>query len=116
MVLAMTMPNSPLFYFISSNKWVAIIRLAVVGSMIWLSWGGYLKDERLRRLLSRIGAGLIVLGSWLLVSQLNFVFSDVVKPLDILLTIEAGVIISLTALVAAPKTKAKPPKLQYRKT
>ena len=107
LVFARQMPNNPIFFFISSNQWIAMGRLILVGSMIWLSWGGYLKDKRIRTTLGRLGAILISLGTILLLAtQFNGRFFDIFKPLDMLLIIEAGVVISLATLIAAPK-KAK---------
>src|SRR5438309_913173 len=82
-------PSSPLFSFVSSNKWVALARLILVGAMIWLSFKGYITNLKMRRYVWLTGLWLISIGlAMIMATQINGLLFDYFKPLDLLLLIE----------------------------
>jgi hypothetical protein len=101
-------PSNPLFFFISSNKWLSIVRLLVAGSLVWVSFGSVVNTAELKRTAYRGGLVLMGLGTLLfLLTQVQTALFDYLKPLDLLLLVEAGVIYSSVSLAAKPATKAK---------
>ncbi|HEY1248101.1 MAG TPA: hypothetical protein VGE97_03855 [Nitrososphaera sp.] len=95
-------PDNPLFFFISSNKWLSISRLFLAGAVVFVTYTGVIRSHDLKRLACRCGLGLMALGTFLfLLTQLQPYLFDYFKPLDLLLLVEAGVILTSASLAPA---------------
>jgi hypothetical protein len=104
-------PSYTLFYFISSDKWLSIARLLLAGSLVWVSFGGVVSTKELKDIGLKAGLILMSVGAFLLLlTQFQGGLFDYLKPLDLLLIVEAGVIFSLTSLTATPASTPKPKK------
>jgi hypothetical protein len=107
------MPNSQLFFFVSSDKWIALSRLILVGAMIWLSFKGHISNLKMRRYIWLAGISFMSVGTALMTAtQVNGLLFDYFKPLDLLLLIEAGIIFSLVSLETVAQTHPASKKLE----
>ena len=110
-IIANWIPDSPLFYFISPDKWLMLARLALVGAMIWVSFKGYIAAPRTRTIFNRAGLAMLGLGAAMLMAvQVSGTLFDYFKPLDLLLLVESGTIFSLASLAPKPEAAVKPGK------
>jgi hypothetical protein len=99
-------PSYPLFLFISPDKWLSIARLLFASFMVLASFTSVFNSSELRKITYRMGMGMIGLGAFLLLlTQVQASLFDYFKPLDLLLLVEAGVILSSTSLAPASDTK-----------
>ena len=107
-IIAKLIPDSPLFYFIGPERWLMLVRLALVGGMIWVSFNGYIRRPKTRHILNRVGLVMLGLGAVTFMAiQLSGYLFDFFKPLDVLLLVEAGAIFSLASLADKPQSAVK---------
>jgi hypothetical protein len=101
-------PDNPLFLFISSNKWLSIARLIIVGSAVFVSLSDFMSNRKFNRIAYLFGMSLIALGgSILFFTQIQNIILDYLKPLDLLLLVEAGVILASASLAPASSPMLK---------
>jgi hypothetical protein len=102
-------PSNSLFFFISSNKWLSITRLLVAGFLVWLCFRDMIYRPKHIRLAYKAGLATMGLGMFLfMLTQVQMsMLVDYLKPLDLLLLIEAGVILTSISLSAAPASSPR---------
>lgn len=113
-------PDGLLFLFISPNKWVGTIRLALALALFFISFKTFSKsfarNKKLQKGLLVSGLAFIAFG---LVSSLEAslgtIFYDYLKPLDLMIILEAGIIMSTMALTSLPTAKTRPVVTKTRK-
>lgn len=101
-------PDGLLFLFASPNKWVGTFRLALALVLFFISFKSLSKlfanFPQLRRISLISGLALIAFGLFSsLETSLGTVFYDYLKPLDLMVLLEAGIVatsMSLTTKVA----------------
>lgn len=92
-------PASLLFIFISGDKWVSTVRLAVALILVALSFNLIKLPRSARKPLLMTGLGLITFSLVaLLATSFGSFLYDYMKILDIMITAEAGIIVCATAL------------------
>jgi hypothetical protein len=106
-------PESLLFLFISPNKWVGTVRLALAIILFVLSFKSltYLFAAYPKLQNRLLIAGLVMIAFGVVVSveaSLGTFFYDYLKPLDLMIILEAGIITASVALANQPSTKALP--------
>lgn len=109
MPLSGSHPDNLLFIFISPSRWAGVIRLLLALTMFFISFASLKgfndlisRHSKGRPLTLGLGMGLIAFGLFgALESSLGTVFFDYLKPLDIMIILETGIIISSAALSAA---------------
>jgi len=114
-------PDSLLFLFISPNRWVSTLRLILAIGLFLISFNTlsniFSHSYKLRKNL--LGSGLFMIGFGLigtLESSLGSIFYDYLKPLDLMIILEAGIILSSLALVTTPVKSSVKPKTATKKT
>lgn len=114
-------PDSLLFLFISPNRLVSTVRLLLAIILFLISFNAFSnlfsRSHTLRKNMLRAGLLLIAFGLIsTLESSLGSIFYDYLKPLDLMIILEAGILVSSIALVATPiKQPLKPKAATARK-
>jgi hypothetical protein len=91
--------NDALFLFISSSLAVNILMVALSCATVWLSFQPKFKSGRLYLAVLYSAVALCAIGAIGVFSAgLDRYFFDVIKPLNYMLMLEAGIIFSLCAL------------------
>lgn len=102
--------GSLLFLFISPNKWVGTVRLALALVAFFISFKNFSKIfnryPKLRASSLALGLIMIVFGLVsTLEASLGTFFYDYFKPLDLMIILEAGIVITSFTLTTLPKTR-----------
>jgi hypothetical protein len=104
MAITPTNPDSLLFIFISNNKFVATARLALALVLVAISFGLISFNQVTKKTFLYVGLGLIATGLIAgLASSLGSFLYDYLKLLDVLIILEAGIILCSIALLPTPK-------------
>jgi NhaP-type Na+/H+ or K+/H+ antiporter len=91
--------NNILFLFFSSNKAVALIRLALGAFIIFIAFKGAIKYRLTYYISAAIAALLIVFPLvGMIIPQITYSIYGVVKPMDYLVSLAFGVILSACVL------------------
>jgi accessory gene regulator protein AgrB len=116
MAILPTHPASLLFIFVSGNKWVSAVRLAVALIMFALSFGFIRPRQNAQRLWLGSGLGLIGFGVFaLLITSLGSFLYDYIKIMDVMIITEAGIIVCSMALTHPTVKAAAPVKAKNRR-
>lgn len=100
-------PASLLFIFVSGNKWVSTIRLALALILLALSFGLIRLPKSARKPLIVTGLGMISFSFVaLLATSLGSFLYDYMKILDVMITMEAGIIFCSLAMAMAERPQA----------
>ena len=104
-------PDNLLFLFISPNKWVGTIRLALTLIVFFISFKTFSKYFVMYPKLNRslLAFGLIMIAFGLISSleaSLGTVFYDYLKPLDLMIILETGIVATSLALSTVPLLQA----------
>jgi hypothetical protein len=111
-IVGIKSPNYPLFLFISSNLAVGLARISLVLLMIKVSFCQRIGSMRVCKYLGWAGIGLMSLAACSLwMTSVEGALYNFLKPMDLLLIMEAGVIFSLASLNSTSAT-AKPEQLK----
>jgi hypothetical protein len=108
-------PNSLLFLFMSNNKIVATVRLALALILFAVSFN-YLRltHKVVQRIVLFIGVALILFGGLCLAqTSLGSMLYNYIKLLDMMVIVEAGVVLASASLIAGA---TKSPKVASTKT
>lgn len=101
--------SDPLFLFISNNAVTNTGRIIVAALLVGLALRGYIKNPRLRQALGLIGFGVVLMAGYALFSPvMEGLLYTYLKPLDLLLAIEMGIVASLLSfspVADAPATE-----------
>lgn len=113
-------PSSLLFLFISPNKWVGTIRLALALTIFFVSFrtltAYFSRFPKLQKRLLITGLTLIGFGLIsTLESSLGTIFYDYLKPLDLMIVLECGIIVTTISLTAKPSILTSAPKFKQTK-
>lgn len=114
-------PGSLLFLFISPNKWIGTIRLAVALILFFVSFRSlsqyFSRFPKLQKELFLAGLTLIGLGLIsTLESSLGTIFYDYLKPLDLMIILECGIVLTGIALSTKPSMLTDMTKVKRTKT
>jgi hypothetical protein len=105
-IMAITPTNSDslLFIFISNNRFIATARLALALALAAISFGLISFNRIAKKTFLYVGLGLIVGGMITgLASSLGSFLYDYLKLLDVLIILEAGIILCSIALLPVRK-------------
>ena len=105
-------PDTILSLFISPNRWVSTIRLALA---LLVFFGCFKTFSKYFIRYSNLRGGLLVAGT-ILITSLGTIFYDYLKPLDLMIILEAGIITTSLALTAMPTAKNTLPSTKNAKT
>jgi hypothetical protein len=105
-------PASLLFIFISGNKWVGTIRLAIALVLIAISFGLFRLRPSAKKPLLAVGTCFILFGVIaLLATSLGSFMYSYIKIMDVMILLEAGIILCSAAI-----TQTEPVKLTRGQT
>lgn len=98
--------NNILFLFFSSNRAVAVVRLVLGAFIIFLAFKGTIK-YRLTYYISAVVAALLILFPLvgMAIPQMTYSIYGVIKPMDYLVSLAFGVILSACVLEIEPLDK-----------
>jgi len=92
-------PTDPLFAFVSIEQASMLFKLGLVAAMVSLTFLSLAKNAVLRASLAIVGLGLLSFGAvTLLVNPFGAALYEFLKPLDLLLVMEAGIIFTISAI------------------
>jgi predicted MFS family arabinose efflux permease len=113
-------PDSLLFLFTSPNQWVSTLRLILAIILFLISFNTFSHffshNHKLRKSMLNAGLFMIVFGLVsTLETSLGSVFYDYLKPLDLMIILEAGIVLSSLALATTPVKRPAKPKAATQK-
>jgi hypothetical protein len=98
LAMARTEPSDPLFYLISINPGATLFKLSLVGAMLFMAFKDCIRNVFTRRGVAFYGVALIIFGvAGLVTPSLGNALYDYLKPMDLLLVIETGIVFSAAA-------------------
>ena len=102
-VFSLLWPSDPYFFFASPNLGTAIARLAIAAVIVYLSFKQRFIYKRSNRIVTVLGAGLVVFGlAGLVVPSLDYALFNVIRPFDYIYAIGMGCIGMYYSLVLRP--------------
>lgn len=92
-------PNDPFFFFVSSSFLVVIVRLALAAVLVNLAFQQKFMYLKAHKAATVFGALLIVFGlAGILIEPLDYALFSLIKPMDYIFFIDAGLLFLVPAL------------------
>jgi hypothetical protein len=110
-----TNSSDPLFYIVSGGFFQELLRFTLVASLMIAAFSALPKNRGFRTAMGGLGVPLIILGGvGFLTNSFDFAWYKVLQPLDFLLIIELGIVMSVLAL--EPTSNARFVLFPYHRT
>jgi hypothetical protein len=95
----LTNPSDPLFFIVSGGILEEIVRFTIVFAMLYVAFVALPAGRTFKKMLLLIGWLLVIFGAaGFLFNSFDFRLYEVIKPLDFLVLIEAGLVMNLLVI------------------